>query len=213
VRGADAVADDNASHATAVDAGHAVVSPGTVVLLDSTARGGMGAVLAWDGDGKGGCPPACPGGAGGDGVHCERLVRAGSTLAGGGGSQWFDELTVAACCTGPSGAPLIVLEDAPLCDDVHASGPARLGQPWSLSWSVPGGAALLFVSAGAGPAPQLGAQKLHLAPPLFLGVVLATPGSLATTVPADPALTGLEFALQLYGVQGWSRPVGGVLGP
>jgi len=108
---------------------------------------------------------------------------------------------------------MIVVEDVPLQNDLVASGPALLGQPWTLSWSVPGPGVILFVSAGVGAAPQLGAPKLHLLAPLFVGAVLPTPSSLPVTVPPDATLTGLEFGVQLYSLQGWSRPVAGVLGP
>jgi hypothetical protein len=213
VRGADAAAGDNATHTQAVDAGDAVVSTGTVVLLDSTAQGGDGPHLSWDDGGGGGCPPVCPGGAGGDGVACQRLERANASIAAGAGSVWLDENGGGLCCEGPAGVAMIVVEDVPLQNDLVASGPALLGQPWTLSWSLPGPAVVLFVSAGVGPAPQLGAPKLHLLAPLFVGAVLSTPSSLPVTVPADSALTGLEFGVQVYSLQGWSRPVAGVLGP
>jgi len=213
VRGADAAAGDNATHMTAVDAGDGIVSTGTVVLLDSSAQGGDGPQLSWDDGGGGGCPPVCPGGAGGDGVACQRLERANASISAGAGSVWLDENGISTCCEGPAGSALVVGEDVPLANDLVASGPALLGQPWTLSWSLPGPAVILFVSAGVGPAPQLGAPKLHLLPPLFVGAVLATPSSLPVTVPPDTTLTGLEFGVQVYSIQGWSRPVAGVLGP
>ena len=213
VRGADSDAGDNATQTVPVDAGDGIVSTGTVVLLDSTVRGGDGAVASWDDGGNGGCPPICPGGAGGDGVAAPRLVRANSSVAAGAGMVWLDELGVSGCCTGPAGTALIVGEEVPLANDLVASGPAKLGQPWTLSWSLPGPAAILFVSAGVGAAPQLGAPKLHLLPPLFLGIVVSTPSTLPVLVPADTVLTGLEFGVQMYGTSGWSRPVAGVLGP
>ncbi|HEX5010880.1 MAG TPA: hypothetical protein VFY71_10805 [Planctomycetota bacterium] len=213
VRGADAAAGDNSNHQEAVDAGDAVIATGSVVLLDSTVSGGDGPTLSWDAGGAGGCPPVCPGGAGGDGIACASLVQANSTITAGAGSHWLGENGIGDCCDGPSGTALLVASHTLLGQDLTSSGPARLGQSWSLAWSTPGPAAVLFVSAGVGMAPQLGAPKLHLLPPLFLGVVLSSPGALSTTVPADAALTGLEYGVQVYSSAGWTRPIAGVLGP
>lgn len=213
VRGAFAVADDNHAHTSCPDAGDALVTTGTVMLLDSDVNGGTGPVLEWDSDGAGSCPPSCPGGAGGDGVRCAKLVHSGSSIGAGTGAIWLADVGSFPCCVGPVGADV----DAPeqkLPDDLVGTGPAHLGQPWNLGWSLPGPAVLLFVSASVGPAPQLGNPALHLPPPHFLGVVLPSTFQIDTVVPAAVAFTGVEYGVQLYSlVTGWSRPLAGVIAP
>jgi hypothetical protein len=213
VRGADSVADGHNTYAGAFDAGDAIVAPGTVVLLDSSVRGGDGPSLPWDAGGLGGCAPTCPGGSGGDGVVSAQLVRANSSIEAGSGTQWLDELGVDFCCQGPAGLALDVGTVTSLADDLTSSGPALAGAPYTLAWTAPGPAVLLFVSPGVGPAPHFGAARLFLEGPLFLGLLLPSPSQLTTHIPGSPAYSGLEFAVQLYTTQGWSRPVAAVIAP
>ncbi|MGQ0553385.1 MAG: hypothetical protein ACT4PU_09215 [Planctomycetota bacterium] len=220
VRGGDTGFDPQDNFTSSHDAGTAIINTGTVVLLDSTVRGGRGpggegfGGISWDDGGNGGCPPACPGGAGGDGVICDRLVRAASSIAAGAGTVWKDDNGVNTCCQGPSGTALIAAVGVTdLANDLVSSGPARLGQPYSLAWTTPGPLVLLFVASSVAPAPQLGAPGLYLQPPLFLGTALVSPGGLQATIPNTPAFAGLELALQCYSLQGWSRPVATVIAP
>jgi hypothetical protein len=115
------------------------------------------------------------------------------------------------CCEGPYGTPVNGQEQT-FPDDLFGTGPAHLGKPWTLGWNLTG-PAVLFVAFGVGPAPQLGNPNLYLPPPHFLGLVVPPAGQIDTVVPADVALTGLEYGVQLYSFVGWSRPLAGVIAP
>lgn len=214
VRGANAEPSTNSSYTAAADAGTAVRAPAsTVVALDSIIQGGSSTFAEYDSQGLGLCPSTCPGGRGGDGVVAAKLVHSGSTISGGAGTTWTNEISGLPCCSGPAGAAKVAASEVALANDLASSGAARLGQSWTLSWSTPAPTALLFLSGAIGAAPQLGSPGLFLAPPLsFIGAVPA-PASAPLTVPPQPALAGIGYALQLYGTQGWTRPIAGIVLP
>ncbi len=212
VQGAHAANADNSAVTQAEDAGTAIRASGTVVVLDSTVAGGNGAYCRYDSSGANTCPPTCPGGAGGHGVVCQRLVHSNSTFSAGVGSSWHDELGTAFCCQGPAGTAKIVANETTLTNNLSVSGPAVLGQTLTLQWNPQGPIALLFLANGFVPPPATG-TPLFLAPPLLFVAGVPAPGNVGAMVPNAPALTGYGYGFQLYAAAGWTRPAGGVVSP
>lgn len=193
------------------DAGSAIRSTGTVVLLDSEVVGGSGPSLEF-GDPSGSCPPVCPEGIGGNGVQCERLFQSeNSTVTAGVGTSWSVDGTF--CCQGAPGVALIVSEHVILSGGLRAMGAPALGQPLSVMLEAPGSSAVLVLSSGVGAPVVVGPNDSFLKNPLQIVGVVQTPSTAAILVPNAPALTGVEFGMQLFGVAGWSRPLAGIVTP
>jgi hypothetical protein len=141
-------------------------------------------------------------------------VYSGSSIAAASGAIWQnDPYDGSTCCIGPYGTPINapVVQEIP--DHLFGTGPAHLGQPWTVGWDVPFYFAILFVAFDVAPAPQLGNPNLYMPPPHYLGLVLPPQGQIDTVVPADAALIGVEYAVQVYSLVGWSRPLAGVIAP
>lgn len=193
------------------DAGAAIRSSGTVVLLDSKVVGGSGPSLEFD-DPHGACPQVCPGGLGGDGVHCDRLFQSiSSTVSAGVGTAWSANGSF--CCQGAAGNETIVNEHVTLSGGLTAMGLPTLGQPLSVLLDAPGSSSVLVLSTGIGAPVMSGPNHAFLKSPWVIVGAVSTPSTTALLVPSTPTLAGLEFGMQLFGVAGWSRPLAGVVTP
>lgn len=84
--------------------GSGIVTTGTVVLIDSTVRAGDGDFISYLSPD---CSFVCPGGDGGNGVVCETLFYANTTIQAGEPSVWLTETGGESCCSGNSGSRLI----------------------------------------------------------------------------------------------------------
>jgi hypothetical protein len=102
-----------------------------------------------------------------------------------------------------------------LQNDLVLAQPARLGKPFTLSWSVPGPAALLLGRASTQAplrVPHAAAGYWHLAGARWLTATVFSPGALSTQVPADPVLLGMQVSFQVISPRRYfSRPVTAVL--
>jgi len=212
VHGGDAANSDNAPVIVAYDAGTAIRSTGTVVVIDSQVSGGNGVDHRYDSGGAVLCPSFDPGGAGGDGVVAPHLVHANSSFSAGVGSRWFDEIGGDLCLVEPDGTALIVDSQLPLASTLSASGPVQLGQPVTLSWTAQAPVAALFLSTQFAAPVGLNKPPL-LAPPLILLGVVTTPGQMTLGVPDEPTLQGVGYGVALITRFGWSNPVSGVAQP
>ena len=212
VQGGDTATTASYSFSHTFDAGLAIRSTGTVVLLDTEVEGGSGPSIVWD-DPQGNCPAPCPGGLGGDGIHCDRLFQSSnSTVTAGTGTRWL-ALNGGFCCEGDPGVAMVVNEHIPLAGGLRATDAPVLGQNLTVELDAPGSASMLVLATGVGMPVVLGPNHLFLDDPLvFIGVV-PTPTTAVLPVPASPSLAGFGFGMQLYGVAGWSRPMAGVLIP
>ncbi len=186
---------------------------GTVLLLDSTVRGGSaGPYFHNDVLCSGGCPPY---GTGGTGVVCEELHHAASTIEGGEGADWFG-VSGGFCCTQPDGVAMQVNGEVQLANDLVASGSMQMGATYSLDWSTAGPTATLFWSLGADPPMFLsGLGYVYLDAPTtrILGPV-PSPSGFSLVLPLAPSAAGLEVGFQVLDHGSYlSRPVFGTLLP
>ncbi len=193
----------------------------TVVILDSKVTGGGDAHF---------CCVFCtcpgvfpPGGGGGPGVVANEVyVDDASTVQGGKGATYFafpnDELSggQVACTTLPDGPAFIATVVNQLGPGATGSGQVALGGTWSLSFDVPGPAAVLFFSGLSQPYPGGGFGFAFLDPVglASLGPVpTGSPQTLAFPVPPAAVLLGIEGGFQILDATlGLTPPAVGVIG-
>lgn len=198
------------------------VSSGTVVVLDSTVRGGDSSPEFYHPTLN--CGGFCPDGSGGPGVVADVLYSSDSALLGGAAARWHDYMSNPCCSSGSVGEPFVANTAIELYDQLDADGPPRLGETYVLRLSgVTASRAsgphaeprvILWVSdEGIDPpvnVPGRGALFLS-GTPTSLGVFPAT-GNIELPIPLDLSLLGYEVAFQLLGRPvGYSRPLGGVI--
>ena len=193
-------------------------SSSTVVVLDSTVKGGTGGPWymhpSWGPcSGFGSCTP-CAIGVGGAGIKCHTLHHAGSTIIGGKGADWYDD-TWAYCTTLPDGPAVSAVVEVPLSNNLVGTDKMKLGSTYGLLWTTPGPSAWLFFSLGVGPPlqiPGLGLGYLDLGSAVSLGVH-AAPGAATFAIPSTPALLGQTVAFQAFDPTAGviTRPVAGTL--
>jgi hypothetical protein len=188
-------------------------SASTVVVLDSVVTGGGTDDACYPYGGCGGS-----GGIGGPGIVASKVVEAGSTLLGGAGARWTDNLGTF-CFYQPDGPLVVTGIHSVLANDL-AAGPARLGQPFTLTWNTPGPIAEIYWSRGPATPFTLvaGLPEAHLDPAtarLFRVVPAGGgPQSITLPIPGILALTGLELAFQVFDPSDYvTRPVVVVLRP
>jgi len=210
VRGGDTVADQTDEHTQGFHAGHGIIASGTVVLIDSNVQGGRGEFTIVHQDPA--CGGACPDGDGGNGIECDVLLRAGSSVSGGFPSSWQDP-TGNVCCVGSPGIAIVAnsVSTIPTASvtsrtagtnvaSYSATAPV-LGEVWT--------ATVDLTTTG-----HCFAQvRFHTAPasiPLASGAFLLLGGALlgrspllpgpvaqyAANLPADPSLSGLTVFSQ-----------------
>ncbi len=190
-----------------------IFAPGAhVLVLDSTVRGGDGGYLCCDS-----C--TCPtlsglGGEGGEGIVCESLYIANSTVSHGRGSNFFANNggSTTFCGRQPDGMAFDVNLFVRMANDLVLTGPVRIGQTYQVSWTSSGPATTLYLGFGvrfpAAYYPGLGwgfgdSTSFPLAT-FFGGGVF----SLNLPVPPNPALLGADIVFQLVDTtDGISRPV------
>jgi len=192
----------------------------TVVVLDSSVRGGASAEFTFPSFDCGG---SCPNGSGGAGVVADVLYYSDSALDGGAAARWRDPMGNTCCSSGTVGAPFVANTVNLLGNALDADGPPRLGSTYVLhvasgtgsraTSAHPGPAAVLKMSNGIdAPVNVGGLGALFLSgAPVSLGVVPAF-GDVGVPLPLDLTLYGREVAFQLLGrPSGYSRPLSGVL--
>lgn len=189
--------------------------PASVLLLDSTVRGGRGSALCiwqslcWLGYL---CPlPDLPG-RGGPGVAAGSLFSAGSVVQGGPGGFCVcgDFYVVYPAGTQPAGNALQVDSAFEFLPGPALSAPIALGGTASLSWSGTGPGQLLFLATGAArpiAVPGGGPFALDLARLAAVLPLPAGPAQVTAPIPTAPALLGLGLAVQAYDpAVGLTRP-------
>lgn len=198
----------------------------TVLVLDSTVRGGDVVSELWTGQGGTSVPAnpcPCPGlgGEGGPGIEADRAFVAGSTVLGGQGYGVFDASNTPPAPpipwgSQPDGEPIVAQTIVPLAQDLLSTGPLTLGGTWTLAWLTPSSGGLLFASLeGASPIviEPAGWWFLDPGPPLLVLPLANGPGTLTTFVPDSPPLLGVELWLQAHHPSsGLTRPVVEVVG-
>lgn len=108
-------AENNLHHASSnptplgAPGGSGIVTTGHVVLFDSRVLAGSGDPLIPYASAD--CSFPCPGGNGGNGVVCQLLVNAASTIEAGEPSAWYDETGQSLCCAGSPGRRTIVQQE------------------------------------------------------------------------------------------------------
>lgn len=195
-----------------------ISAPGaTVILLDSTVRGGSGGFLCCDN-----C--ACPGslsglgGEGGDGVICESLFVANSSVSAGVGSTFYANNGGMStnCGKQPDGENFVVNLYANLGNDLTLNGPVRIGSFYNLTWNSTGPATALYLAFGFSTPPRYfgsggwsfgDGTAFRLA--TFVG---GGPVSLNLPVPPNPGLLGADIMFQIVdSTDGLSRPVTAII--
>jgi hypothetical protein len=202
---------------------------GTVMVIDSTIRGGSGGATEFL------CCIACPcpalpddalGGQGGPGIIADQVLLANSTVLGGEGATfWSYPLgspsspigTPTSCGKQDDGPEIVASALHVLGGTLSGASSASPGGTYVLGWDLPGPGAFLFFSPGATEPVPIGASFLVLeaATASFLGPIpTGSPQSLTVSLPAAPELLGIEFAFQAWDAGlGLTRPVVGVVQP
>jgi hypothetical protein len=182
-------------------------STGTVTLLDSTLTGGNSGTYFFPGPACGGGP--CPTGDGGAGLQAAELYHAGSTITGGSGAVWLDDMGVFCCANPPAPALDVGGAIVALPADLELLGPVRIGERVRLTLRSPGPTATLLVALNVDAPVIVGTIPgvRFLTGVMSLGPV-ATPGTVEVPIPWNLDMIGRELAFQLLDpTTGYSRPV------
>ena len=192
-----------------------------VTLLASTVTGGSAGSTYWYGPPAGPCP--CPGfpGSGGVGVSAWATYAAGSTIAGGHGSQVTSYPGSTPWGMQPAGAPIVATASTTVAATLAQTAPLRLGTVHSIGFAPSNALSLLLVGSPApGPTSVVGVQfvAIDLAQPIVLEFVPATATSWSLALPLIAGLLGLELAEQRFDFTpsgSWvaTNPVFGVVVP